>query len=219
MASSALSHPARRFADLVALSERRLGDAFGGRIARLYGWGIAVSYSIALVVMKSRAEAIVSQSLVALAWIPAGLVALGAARDQTHLDDENGFVALAEQRGFDAQSLELARLIAAARRIARVTGWPALALVLVNASLARGTEALLRSVISALGAGVFVLCVSVLLAALARASAVVSSGRGRLTFAAAIFVPHLAHALLPWMPSVPRMLGQLLRIFFAGENG
>jgi hypothetical protein len=219
MASSALPHPARRFADLVALSERRLGDAFGGRIARLYGWGIATSYVIALIVMKSRSEAIVSQALVALAWIPAGLVALAAARDQTRLDDENGFVALAEQRGFDARSLELARFLAAAKRIARVTGYPALALVLANAAIARGTDAVLGSATSALGAAIFVLCLSLLLAALARASAMVSGGRGRLTFAALIFVPHLARALFPWMPSVPRLLGHLLRTFLAGDGG
>jgi hypothetical protein len=218
MASSALAHPhpARRFADLVAFSERRLSDAFGGRIARLYGWGIAVSYAVALVIVKARAEAIVSQALVALAWIPAGLVALGAARDQARLDEESGAAALVQQRGFDTRDLELARFLAAARKIARVTGWPALTLALVSAFIARGPDAALRSVHAALGAGVFVLCLSLLLAALARASAIVSGGRGRVTFVAAVLVPALAQVLVPWLPSVPSLLGQVLHAFFAG---
>jgi hypothetical protein len=210
---------AKRFQDLVALSERRLSDAFGGRIARLYGWGIAGSYGLALFLVSSRAETILSQALVALSWIPAGLVALGAARDQARLDDENGFVALVRQRGFDARDLELARFYAAALRLARITGWPALALVLLHATRARGLDTLLAAGFSALGAGVYVLCLSVLLAALARASAIISGGRGRVTLVALILVPHLARALFPSLPSVPGMLGNILRIFFERGAG
>jgi hypothetical protein len=205
--------------ELVALCERRLADAFGGRIARLYGWGVAATYAIALVLLRARSEAILSQSLVALAWIPAGLVALGAARDQARLDDESGFVLLVRQRGFDARDLELSRFLAAALRIARITGWPALALVAVRASLARSADAALASAWSAFGAGVFVLCLSLTVAALARASAILSGGRGRLTLAALVLVPHLASALFPWMPSIPKMLGGVLRVFFAPEAG
>ena len=204
---------------LVSLCERRLADAFGGRIARLYGWGVALSYAFALFLVRGRPEAILSQALVALAWIPAGLVALGAARDQARLDDESGFVSLVRQRGFDARDLELARFLAAARRIARVTGWPALALVALRASLARSADDALASAWSALGAGVFVVCLSLCLAALARASAVLSAGRGRLTLAAIVVVPYVAAALFPWMPSIPRMFGSVLRVFFAPEGG
>jgi hypothetical protein len=214
--ASALRHPGRRFGDLVALSERRLREAFGGRVARVYGWGIAVSYVLALFVMKSRADAVVEQALVALSWIPAGLVALGAARDQARLDDEQGFVSLVRQRGFDARELELARFLAAVVRIAKVTGYPALVLVLARAALARGTEAALSSLTTTAGAAVFVLCLSFLLAGLARASAIVSGGRGRLVLAAIIVVPHLAAGLFPGMPSVPKLLGGVLDTFFSG---
>jgi hypothetical protein len=209
-----LRRPTWRFADLVALSERRLGDAFGGRIARLYGWGIAGSYSLALFVVSSRTEAILSQALIALAWIPAGLVALGAARDQARLDDESGIVALIRQRGFEASDLGLARFLGAARRIARITGYPALVLVLVSAARARGSAALFTTLSSAFGAATFVLCLSLLLAAAARAAAVLSGGRGRLTLVALVLVPHLAQSLFPWMPSIPRVLGDVLSIFF-----
>ena len=123
------------------------------------------------------------------------------------------------QRGFEARDLELARFFAAARRIAKTTGWPAFALVLVSLARARGTEAVLTSGTFAIGACVFVLCLSLLLAALARASAVVSGGRGRLVLVAIVIVPHLAHSLFPWMPSVPRMLGHVLDIFFARGGG
>jgi hypothetical protein len=208
-----------RVGDLVAVCERRLADAFGGRVARFYAWGVAGSYALALFLAKSRVEAIVSQALVALAWIPAGLVAFGAARDQARLDDDSGFVALVRQRGFDAQRLELARFLATARRIARVTGWPALALVVVGASLARSTDAALASVWSAFGAGVFVLCLSLSVAALARASDILSGGRGRLTLAAIVLVPYAASAIFPWMPSVPGMLGAVLDAFFARGTG
>jgi hypothetical protein len=216
--ASALPHPGRRFADLVALSERRLREAFGGRVARVYGWGIAVSYVLALFLLKSRAEAILAQALVALSWIPAGLVALGAARDQARLDDEQGFVSLVRQRGFDARELELARFLAAARRIAKVTGYPALVLVLARAALARGTDAALMSLSSAAGAAAYVVCLSLLLAGLARASAIVSGGRGRLLFVAVVLVPHVAGALFPEMPSVPRLLGTILAAFFPGAE-
>jgi hypothetical protein len=199
---------------LIGLCERRLADAFGGRIARLYAWGIAGSYGLALFLVSNRAESILGQALVALSWIPAGLVALGAARDQARLDDENGFVALVRQRGFDARDLEVARLFAAALRIARVTGWPALSLVLVSAARGRDLGALVNSSYSALGVAVYVFCLSLLLGALARASAIVSGGRGRTVFVATVLVPHLAVALFPWMPSVPRLLGDVLRIFF-----
>jgi hypothetical protein len=214
--ASALPHPGRRFTDLVAASERRLREAFGGRVARVYGWGIALSYVIALLVVKSRFDAILEQALVALAWIPAGLVALGAARDQARLDDEQGFVSLVRQRGFDARELELARFLAAASRIAKVTGYPALVLVLARAALARGSAAALASAEAAAGAAVFVLCLSLSLAGLARASAVVSGGRGRLVFVAVVLVPHLAGALFPDVPSVPRLLGNMLGAFFSG---
>jgi hypothetical protein len=216
--ASGLLEPGRRFVDLVGLSERRLREAFGGRVARVYGWGIAVSYVAALFVVKSRAEAILEQALVALAWIPAGLVALGAARDQAHLDDEQGFVALVRQRGFAGRELEPARFLAAARRIAKVTGYPALVLVLGRAALARDTNAALTAVASAAGAAIFVLCLSFLLAGVARASAIVSGGRGRFVFVAVVLVPHIARALFPDMPSVPRLLGSLLDAFFgSGE--
>lgn len=209
----------RHASELVALCERRLADAFGGRVARFYAWGVAVSYALALFVTKSRSEAILSQALVALAWIPTGIVALGAARDQARLDDEGGFVALVRQRGFDAQGLELARFLATARRIARVTGWPALVLVLVRASLARSTDAALASAWSALGAAVFLLSLAVSVAALARASAILSGGRGRWTLVAIVLVPHVANALFPWMPSVPKMLAAILDIFFSTGTG
>ncbi|HVR18769.1 MAG TPA: hypothetical protein VMS65_03710 [Polyangiaceae bacterium] len=208
-------HPTRRFVDLVALAERRLADAFGGRIARLYGFGIALSYAFALFLLNTRAEAILAQALTALAWIPAGLVALGAARDRAELD-ELGMVALVRQRGFDAQSLELARFFAAVTRIARVTGYPALLLVLARAALARDGAAALASAHAALGALVYVLCLSFLLGALARASAVLSGGRGRLLLVALVLVPHLATTLFPGMPSVPRLLGGVLELFFGG---
>ncbi len=204
---------------LVEACERRLADAFGGRIARLYAWGVAGTYALALLLAKTRSEGILSQALVALAWIPAGLVALAAARDQARLDDENGFVALVRQRGFDAQRLELSRFLAAAKRIARVTGWPALALAVVRASLARSADAALTSAWSAFGVAVFVVCLSLLLGALARASAVLSNGRGRLTLAAIVLVPYVASALFPWMPSVPRLLGSVLDVFFAPGAG
>jgi len=212
---SALPHPTRRFVDLVALAERRLADAFGGRIARLYGFGIALSYTVALFLMNTRAEAILAQALTALAWIPAGLVALGAARDPDE-PAERGMVALVRQRGFDAQSLELARFLASVARIARVTGYPALVLVLARAALARDGAAALASAHAALGALVYVLCLSFVLGALARASAILSGGRGRLVLVALVLVPHLASMLFPSMPSVPKVLGGILELFFGG---
>jgi hypothetical protein len=217
--AASLPHSLGRFAVLVALAERRLADAFGGRIARLYGFGIAVSYTVALLVLKTRSEAILSQALVALAWIPAGLVALGAARDQRRLDDEQGFVALVRQRGFDARELELARVLAAFRRIARVTGFPALVLLLARAALARSSDAAFESARSALGAAIFVFCLAASFATLARASALVSAGRGRLLFLALVFVPYLARPLFPAMPSVPGLLGDVLALFFARGGG
>ncbi|HEX6274571.1 MAG TPA: hypothetical protein VFZ53_16120 [Polyangiaceae bacterium] len=212
--ASTLPHGAPRFVDLVALAERRLADAFGGRIARFYAWGIAGSYAFALFIAKGRAEAILAQALLALSWIPAGLVALGAAKNQARVDDENGFVALVRQRGFDARELEVARVGAAVLRIVRVTGYPALALVLLRAALARDANAAVASAHSALGATVYISCLSFLLGTLACASAVLSAGRGRITLLALVFVPHVARALFPGMPSVPAMLGAILELFF-----
>jgi hypothetical protein len=216
--ASTLPHGARRFVDLVALAERRLADAFGGRIAHFYAWGIAGSYAFMLFVAKGRADSLLAQALLALSWIPAGLVALAAAKNQARFDDENGFVALVRQRGFDARELEAARVGAAIARIARVTGYPALALVLVRAALARDANAAVASAHAALGAAVYVLCLSFLLGTLACASAVLSGGRGRTTFVALVLVPHLARALFPGIPSVPAMLDAILELFF-GQGG
>jgi hypothetical protein len=212
--ASTLPHGARRFADLVALAERRLADAFGGRIARFYAWGIAGSYAFALFIAEGRAEAIIAQALVALSWIPAGLVALGAAKHQARNDDENGFVALVRQRGFDARELDAARVAGAVLRIARVTGYPALALVLLRAAFARDVNAAVASAQSALGAAVYIACLSFLLGTLACASAALSAGRGRLTLIALVVVPHVARALFPSTPSIPAMLGAILEVFF-----
>jgi hypothetical protein len=216
--ASTLRQGARRFPELVALAERRLGDAFGGRVARLYGWGIALSYGFALALLQVRPEAMLAQALVAFAWIPAGLVALGAAKNGAHHDDESAFVAFVQQRGFDTRDLELARLLATALRIVRVTGYPALVLVLVRAAIARDTNAAVASAHAALGAACYVFCLAVLFALLARAAALLTGGRGRLWFVALVLAPHAARAVFPGLPSVPALLGAILDLFFAGSS-
>lgn len=216
--ASAHSLPARRLSDLVALAERRLADAFGGRIARLYAWGIAVSYGVVFAVTPAHSDDVLSRALVALAWIPGGLIALAAARDQRRLDDESGLVALVRQRGFDERELELARWLAAVRRLARVMGYPALALALVSASEARNGRDALASGLVLLGTAGFVLGASFVLATAARASAMISRERGRLTLLGLVLLPHLARALFPWMPSIPSALGELLALSIGGGS-
>jgi hypothetical protein len=215
----ALAPSLRRFEDLVAFSERRLADAFGGRIARFYAWGVAGSFGFLLLLGTGRPEVLLSDALVALAWIPGGLVALGAARDLTTLDDENGITALVRQRGYDARGLELARFLATARRLARTTGWPALALVFAAAVRTRSADGAVTIAAAAVGTAAFVGALSLLLASFARASALISGGRGRIVLVLAVLVPHLARALFPRVPSLPALLSAILELVVAGGGG
>jgi hypothetical protein len=209
VASAELERPGRRLALLVALAERRLNDRFLSRAARFYGWGIALSYAVAMWMELGDPSALLRRGLGTLAWVSGGMVVLSGLRNP---DDagERGLLALVRGQGGSATELASAHLLALGRRLLRVTAWPALALGVATGVSVRDGSMPLALLLNTLAALVFVTLTSAALVLLARAALILGPARVKLTFAALVLLPHLAHAIWPAVPSVPALLEVLL---------
>jgi hypothetical protein len=180
---------------LAALADRRLADSYLVRAAGLYGWGIAMSYAVGMLLDPSATLALLASAVVTLAWVPGAVIAFAAARDAGGATESSGIALLARQRGFDHRALAWARFVGTASRISRAVGVRAVLLALFAASRGSGPVAAgaapLRWVSGALrwsrvaGLGV---------AGLARAAAWLLPERGRFLLVAVLLLP-LAAAL------------------------
>jgi len=131
----------RRHVALAAFAERRLRENYLGRAATFYGWSIAVSYALLMLVAPASAWALVGQALLA-GGVIVGALALGAAlRDAANGREEDAFGALAREAGFGGAAAAGARVAGAGWRAVRALGVPVLALtaLAVAVSLAEGT--------------------------------------------------------------------------------
>lgn len=187
------------------LSNRRLAELFGMRTARIYALGIGASFALILSLSSMRAlfagaDALLHRALGSASWVVGGLSALSAARDLARRDHDDGVSTLACLRGYDARSLELSRVLAAASRIGIWVGGPCLALLLLPGAHADGRWRLDW----AWFIPCYALALGLALGTLSRVSARLSPRHGRLVLVAFILLPELFHLVLPAIPSLPR---------------
>src|SRR5262245_11358154 len=114
-----------------------MAELFGMRAARLYAFGLALSFALLIALLPASTtpasiEKLIGRALLSASWLVAGLAALAAARDLERKDREEGILALVAQRGHDLETLELSRTLAAAVLIATRIALPAALLVLVG---------------------------------------------------------------------------------------
>jgi hypothetical protein len=198
---------------LVRFSARAQKGLWGLRLARLYGFGVGLSYAaLALLGPTSLATSakLWARALTIASWA-AGVGALSLATDLAARDAAQGITALARLRGVSERELEQARVIAGARRLVMavsVSGLLVVAAVLLRFRTLHGSVAAL---VLALITVAYAALVGGSLAILARACSRWLPGRGRLLL--------LALVLGPWLfgsgtgldvPSIPRAFGWLL---------
>jgi hypothetical protein len=205
-----------RVRPLADFYERRLRERFGMKTARLYAFGLAVSYGVfALLASGAGARAareLVVRELVAASWVVAGLAALSLSTNLARLDAEQGVDGLLAQRGTSREELGLARWFVGARRIALLVGLSALAVCAAAALRVRSVGDAVSLVAMAIAAVFYAIVLGATVSALARAAATLAPTRGRSLFVALILVPHAARALWPELPSVPAAFASLLRL-------
>ena len=208
-ASAELERPGRRLAELVALCERRLKDRFLSRSGRLYGWGIAVSYTLMMWLGFGDSSAMLRRALGTLAWLAGGMVVLSALQNPS-APAERGLLALVRKRGASESELANAQQLALGLRLLRVIGWPALVLAVAAGLTAREGAGPLAVLPNLLGVVVFGVVTIAVLTLSARAALILAPARVRVTFLALVLLPHLAHAIWPSVPSIPAVLGAVL---------
>jgi hypothetical protein len=132
----------RRSLALVRLCEGRLRDGYLGRIAAFYGWGVALSYAVLVMLAPASSGALLRDALMTLAGVVGTLVALATMRDFATPAAADGVGALAREMGTSGAELRAARLGAALMRWLTSAGRPALALatLVLITRLVRGAE-------------------------------------------------------------------------------
>lgn len=208
--------PGRRpsLAAAVALWDARLRVRFGARVAKLAAFAVTLIAAVELpFVARARHHnldiSVVVGALGWLSWLVAGCCALSASGPAGG-DDERATTALAVSRGVAAAHMPFLRLLAVARRIARLTGFPALVLSLLALAFARTFSALAVRAVFVGTSLAYVLVLSSLLAALVGAARALSPERPRSLFIAFVVLPELLRAVFPSLPSVPSLLGFFL---------
>ena len=201
-----------RFLTLIAIENDRLGARFGMQAATWLGILVALGYAVVLLLLPDAGAAatVVARALFWLSWLVAGAAALSAASEFAAVGTDDGFAALLAQRGVTASALRPARLVAAALRIGRAIGLPAVALAILGGALARSSSGLLAMAVLTAWVSGYSLLLAGTLAVLARWSALLHPRRARLLLAALILVPELLRGTYSGVPSIPAFFGALL---------
>ena len=204
---------------LIALFDLGRQKTYGLRAARWYAFGVFVTYAIAIAMAKGAEQArvihgFVRAALVALSWVVGALATLGAAQALAQQAERDSLAALAVQRGHSPGALLRARTLAAAQRIARLVGLPALLLVVVG--LVRGA-ALPWACAVAPGVLVYAGVLGLTLAVLAQFAAELAPTHPRALLLALVLGPLLMSQVFPGIPSFPQLFSWLLaRLLDAG---
>ena len=204
-ASGALRLRVARERALIACFELGQQKTFRLRAAKLYAFGVFVTYAIAISVTRASGRSAAIQgclhsALIALSWAVGALAALGTAQGLTNQPERDGLGALALQRGFDARAILRARTLAGALRVARLIGIPAL--LLVGVAVARG-QALVWALATAPAVIVYAAGLGLCLAALAHFSSQLAPRHPRALLAALVLGPALISQVYSAVPSVP----------------
>jgi hypothetical protein len=215
-----LERRAQRERALIALFTLGRHRGFGLRAARVYAFGVFVSYAVALSLTRGsdrRAliQGFVHAALSALSWVGA-LAALSAAQSLAQASDRDGLAALAAQRGFSERAVLRARALAVAVRITRLVAIPAL--LSVGVAVARG-QSLTWALVTAPALVVYAALLGLTLGVLALLSAELAPRHARALVAALILVPLLLSRAYPGLPSPPDAFASLLdRLLHAGAT-
>jgi hypothetical protein len=197
---------------LIALFDLGRQKSYGLRAAKLYAFGVFVSYALAISLTRSseRGRAIhgfVQAALVSLSWVVGGLAALGSARALAEQPERDALSTLGRQRGFAKSALVRARTGAATVRVARLVGVPALLLVILGVARG-GTLPWALSVVPAVF--VYASALGLALALLAHFSAELSPRHPRALLSLLVLGPLLLSLAYPAVPSFPRLFSGLL---------
>jgi len=202
---------------LIALFDLGRQKSYGLRAAKLYAFGVFVSYAIAISLARGSGRraaihSLLQAALVSLSWVVGALSALGSAQALAEQPEREALSALALQRGFSKSALLRARSAAATVRVTRLVGVPALLLVLVG--VARGGT--LRWALSVAPAVVIHAgLLGLALALLAHFSAELSPRHPRALLTLLVLGPVLISLAYPAVPSLPRLFSGLLSRLFA----
>jgi len=182
------------------------------RAARLYAFGVFLSYALAITFAGSnnRAERIQSDiraALALLSWVVGALAALGATRSLAEQTERVALTGLALQRGFSERAVLRARTLATAERIARLIGLPALLLVAVG--VARGAT-LRWALVTTPAVLVYASALGLSLAVLCQLSAELTPRHPRALLSALVLCPLLLSQAFSAIPSLPG-------VFVAGD--
>ncbi|MEO7033036.1 MAG: hypothetical protein ABI548_04285 [Polyangiaceae bacterium] len=204
---------------LIALFDLGRQKTYGLRAARLYAFGVFLTYAIAIALAKGAGQAavihrFVRAALVALSWVVGALATLGATQALAQQTERDSLAALAVQRGHSGAALLRARTLAAAQRIARLLAVPALLLVVVG--LMRGA-ALPWAYAVAPAVLVYASALGLTLAVLAQFAAELAPTHPRALLLALVLGPLLISQVFPSVPSFPQLFSWLLtRLLNAG---
>lgn len=197
---------------LLALFDLGRRKGFGLRAAKLYAFGVFVTYAVAIWLAQRSASGEVGRgfvhaALVALSWVVGALAALGTAQGLAAPAERDALSALAFQRGFAERDVLRARTLGAALRIWRLVAIPALLLVLL--ALARG-QSIAWTVVAAFGIALYAAALGLFLALLAQFSAELSGRHPRALLSTLVLGPLLLSQLYPAIPSVSGAFAALL---------
>jgi len=199
---------------LVAFADRRLRQRLGARFALLYAVGIGLTYGIMIVLLGAGSEpaarALILRELTTVTWVVGAMVGLSLAADWRRLDGDEGVFGFLHLRGIAAESLDLARWYAAARRIALLVAAPTLLCCALAGARIRSLEAALGLAGLALATAAYACLIGAGASSLALAARLLAPTYGRTFLIAVVLLPHAARELWPALPSVPAGVAWLI---------
>lgn len=200
-----------RSADLVRLQLRRLAERPGMRAARVYSYGILLSFALIALVSRpgpAGLTKLVSSALESASLMVAGLSAWACAADLSHEDRRDGYATLAGVHGVTGRALELWRSVGAILRTASAIATPAVGVIALGALTTGALGWALGLSLSALG---YALVLASSLLGLARLTAFVAKEQGKLLLAVCVLTPELLRLAGAAVPSFSSVFAGLLR--------
>ncbi len=215
-AQRGFAHWLARERALVALFDLGRRKGFALRAAQLYAFGVLVSYAIAMLLVsgehrQGELAGLLYAALVSLSWVVGALAAFGTVRNLARSTDRAGLAALARTHGFSEREMLLARIVAAALRIARLIAIPALLLLLLALALGQSTSFVLSRIPAILA---YAALLGVCLASLVELSEHVAPKHARALLTALVLAPLLLAQAYAWVPSLPSLFASLLDRWF-----
>jgi hypothetical protein len=179
---------------------------------------VAIGFGVTLIALGGTVDLDARALLAKAIWLISLVGALPAAVSLAGSRPEarRGVTELAELRGTDPSTLQIARHLASVGTLLRIVLTPGLALCVVAASLSVDLRQALGHLALVLPVALYATLLALVLGALAHASARLVPEHGRFALLATLLVPHAARALWPNTPSVPAALDWLLRTSLGG---